>query len=63
MSARQCGTAAATRHGTGIAAPVTLLTGSPRRFVTGDPATATLGDGVDAPRRHLCAKVTVSNCH
>src|SRR5262249_49515432 len=22
-----------------------------------------LGDGVDAPRRHLCAKVTVSNCH
>ncbi len=21
------------------------------------------GDGVDAPRRHLCAKVTVSNCH
>src|SRR5436309_1205109 len=25
--------------------------------------TAQLGDGVDAPRRHLCAKVTVSNCH
>ena len=25
--------------------------------------TAALGDGVDAPRRHLCAKVTVSNCH
>ena len=24
---------------------------------------AQLGDGVDAPRRHLCAKVTVSNCH
>jgi hypothetical protein len=24
---------------------------------------AALGDGVDAPRRHLCAKVTVSNCH
>src|ERR1700736_354187 len=24
---------------------------------------AELGDGVDAPRRHLCAKVTVSNCH
>jgi hypothetical protein len=22
-----------------------------------------MGDGVDAPRRHLCAKVTVSNCH
>src|SRR5262252_7883014 len=22
-----------------------------------------LGDGVDAPRRHLCAKVAVSNCH
>ena len=21
------------------------------------------GDGVDAPRRHLCAKVAVSNCH
>src|SRR5215472_6440464 len=26
-------------------------------------ARATLGDGVDAPRRHLCAKVTVSNRH
>ena len=24
---------------------------------------AALGDGVDAPRRHLRAKVTVSNCH
>ena len=24
---------------------------------------AVWGDGVDAPRRHLCAKVTVSNCH
>jgi hypothetical protein len=23
----------------------------------------TLGDGVDAPRRHLRAKVTVSSCH
>jgi hypothetical protein len=22
-----------------------------------------MGDGVDAPRRHLCAKVAVSNCH
>jgi len=22
-----------------------------------------LSDGVDAPRGHLCAKVTVSNCH
>jgi hypothetical protein len=22
-----------------------------------------LGDGLDAPLRHLCAKVTVSNCH
>jgi hypothetical protein len=22
-----------------------------------------MGDGVDAPRRHLRAKVTVSNCH
>ena len=26
-------------------------------------APAQLGDGVDAPRRHLRAKVTVSNCH
>jgi transposase len=29
----------------------------------GRSAIAALGDGVDAPRRHLCAKVTVSNCH
>jgi hypothetical protein len=24
---------------------------------------AGMGDGVDAPRRHQCAKVTVSSCH
>jgi hypothetical protein len=28
-----------------------------------DDYQAWVGDGVDAPRRHLCAKVTVSNCH
>ena len=41
MSACQCRTAAATRHWHGAAA--TTLTGSLRRFVTGDPATAALG--------------------
>ena len=27
------------------------------------PPGSAQGDGVDAPRRHLRAKVTVSNCH
>ena len=27
------------------------------------PGSAESDDGVDAPRRHLCAKVAVSNCH
>jgi hypothetical protein len=43
-------------------------TGMQWQWVDGGPSfivwkSAAVGDGVDAPRRHLCAKVTVSNCH
>jgi hypothetical protein len=33
------------------------------RRCSSDSELAGSGDGVDASRRHLCAKVTVSNCH
>ena len=50
MQACQCRTAAATRHWHGAAA--TTLTGSLRRFVTGDPATAALGGNRSSIRAH-----------